>query len=269
MSRSLQSAESLLLLPGEILSLISSFCDGRSLSTIFIAAQGSSTAVDSQSLIRDTLCYRYKLLSKRFMVNPDISDVLDAIRQEIDAWEDTCDYSSWCAVIDYFEKQQQSSEFIIWCGPLETQYGVIQAYLTSSKWTATAMQYWYSEWELYQYTLGIPMRSPPLRHRYGNLWGDKEILSRLRFSLNPEYDGRGRYILVPRHLDFEANPSICFSKNEESPSLVCYWDEQDDTDWELGVERLGENVIRIMNRYGRSFPVKEETFDDVESDEDD
>jgi hypothetical protein len=125
---------------------------------------------------------------------------------------------------------------------------------------------------------------------------DTAILSRLCNCFNQEQDELGRYALVPRHLDFDTNPSIVSTKQQHrdgggdytnninsmtrnnSLLLNCYWNQgpEDFNHWEESIERLEENVIQIMKRWGLSFLIlliqqeedasveeEEEVYDDV------
>lgn len=216
-------------------------------------------------LVRDALVYRYLELSKRLQSYGEIKDVLDVIREDVRtceefSYEANTKFPEWCAIVDYFEGQQQQ-EWIVWLGSVETQLGTLpNVCLKTPNWTAGALQYWYNDFELFQFSLVPPMRSPPLPlSPFGILEAltDVEVMERLQYTLNHEYENIGRYSLVPRHMDFDSDPSICFTlPADNGPSLNCYWDEQDGYDWEEAIDRLGENVIRIMSRYcvdGRSF----------------
>ena len=310
------------MLPRDILSqsILSNFCDGKSISTFLVVAQSNANLNQDDeflpSLIRNTLVHRFRRLREHSCLknNSEVTDVLDVIREEIrntSYFENGYGgsslslqhYSHWCAIVDYFEKQmpgpscetrtnltqeerhnhtredgddgnaesgayttRRSLEFTIWCGPLQTSAGIVRcAKLSSPHWTATAMEFWHRDFELFEYSLGIPPRSPPLLHLYGAVTAIAPqnycyVMAGLCNLLNDEYDDLGRYTVIPRQEngggDDRPDHWIVFTKQDGSlPALKCYWDhEEDDTiDWERGIERLGENAIRIMKRMGPSF----------------
>jgi hypothetical protein len=229
--------------------------------------------------------------------------------------------SEYCAILDYLEAQIQQGTYVVWTGQLETQYGLVQVKLQTPHWTPTALQYWYNDFELYQFSLATTAVSLSMRllpsinnnnssrnsrsrsdnnnddddddthppQPYGSLStlaSTRPVWKRVLYYLNEEGDPWGRFALVPRHLDFEANPSILFTKprrgttlyhntdNDNSNSnnmlsMKCYWDQDDGYDWDEGMERLGEHVIRILQRLGPAFPNEGQFQEEEEDDSDD
>jgi hypothetical protein len=348
------SCSSLDQLPPELLSnILAWYSNGKSISTFAIVVQGSRSfqrraAAADLSIIQHALTLRFKSLAAAAAVtvqhkmNKDEIDPVQThtqtTREDLemiqDVWmvlgEDirTCDdelqdmkkLSEYCAILDYLEAQVPQGTYVIWTGPLETQYGVLQVKLETPHWTPTALQYWYNDFELYQFSLATPavsLRLPflPSRSRSNNnddddddddtsnlppqpygslstLASTRPVWKRVLYHLNEEWDAVGRFALVPRHLDFDANPSILFTKpqrrtamfnsyddnsnnnNNNMVSMKCYWDQDDGYDWDEGMERLGEHVIRILQRLGPAFPndgqfQEEENDEDEDSDDDD
>jgi hypothetical protein len=275
-------------LPPEVLSnILTWFCDGKTISSFSVVAQ-CSLLLDLK-FIQNALTYRFKYLARRwFQDDEEIRDVLEVLGEEIRTNDSSFEQhdndmgklSEYCAILDYFELQKDLGHYIVWSGSIATQFGIIQAEMktTSHQWTPTSLQYWFNDFELYQFSLAAPVRTPTLPGLpYGSFASSastRSIWKGLLYNLNTEMDVLGRYALVPRHLDFEANPTIIFSKRFEGNILNVYWDQVDGYDWEDGIEKLGVNVIRIMNRMGPSFPLSvQKHADDEESlpddDEDD
>ena len=291
-------------LPPEVVSnILTWFCDGKSISTFACVVLGSTTTTSrrrrrqdasssssgwTMEVIQKALSQRYKYLARNhFQNNEEISDVLEVLGEQIrvDASihcenpGDLTTLSGYCAILDYFEQQREIDNYLIWVGPITTQFGILQVELRSKEWTPTSLQHWYNDFELYQFSLASPLRTPTLSGGglpYGSLTSSLntwKIWKIVLYNLNSELEELGRYSLVPRHLDFEANPSILFTKRyQESKFLKCYWDQEDEYDWEYGIEKLGQNVIRIMKRMGPSFPSvedKSEVFAGAEGEDDD
>jgi hypothetical protein len=265
-------------LPPEVLSNIFTwFCDGKTISSFSIVAQGSLLL--DLKCIQDALTHRFKYLARQLQ-DEEIQDVLEVLGEEIrtnTSFEhEMGKLSEYCAILDYFELQKDRGHYIVWSGSIATQFGILQAEMNTPHWTPTSLQYWFNDFELYQFSLAAPVRTPTIPGLpYGSFVSSastRSIWKGLLYNLNTEMDDLGRYALVPRHLDFEANPTIICTKRFEGNILNVYWDQVDGYDWEDGIERLGVNVIRIMNRMGPSFPLSvQKHVDDEESvpDEDD
>lgn len=273
------ASSSLSSLPAEVLSqILSSFCDGKSISTFQIVARGDPSRRESHfALVQDALVHRYVKLANKLQHHGDeVKDVLDAIREDIrtagpdDNDDDVDKVPEWCAILDYFDGLKQNSDWIVWCGPVGTAFGQVQAFVTTPLWTVGALQYWYHELELVQFSLVRPAYGPridPESIPYGRLEGlqerDSEILVRLRHTMSPD-PVSGQFAVVPNHMEYD--PTLCFTvpmdpsgQNDQltlTGPLICHWDGSDGYGWEDSIDRLGENVIRIMSRYcddGRQF----------------
>ena len=262
-------------LPPEVLSNIFTwFCDGKSISSFSIVAQGSLLL--DLKCIQDALTHRFKYLARQQQQDEEIQDVLEVLGEEIrtnDSFEhEMGKISDYCAILDYFELQKDRGHYIVWSGSIATQFGMLQAEMKTPHWKPTSLQYWFNDFELYQFSLAAPVRTPTipgLPYGFFSSATTRSIFKGLLHNLNTEMDDLGRYALVPRHLDFEANPTIIFTKRFEGNILNVYWDQVDDYDWEDGIEKLGANVIRIMKRMGPSFPLSVQNFVDEESSDDD
>jgi len=172
--------------------ILSSFCDGKSISTFFhVILCNQSLNPVAFDLVRDALVDRYKNLasSEQFQLgnHEEIRDVLDIVREEIRTCKvvksaigggrrmviDDGDasfregvaakISDYCAIIDYFDKMRlQKSEtfgeFILWCGELQLQQGgkIRRACLSSKSWTVTAMDFFHDQLELNNHCLTHP-----------------------------------------------------------------------------------------------------------------
>lgn len=260
--------------PVDVLSgILSLWCDGKSISTFLIVAKGNRDLRDSHfALIRDALVRRYVELAEELRNFEEINDVLDAIREDVrnsDPRDGSFKFPEWCAILDYFDGQtKENSEWVVWCGPVETQFGTVQARVSTREWTPSALQYWHGELELVHFALVPPRRDAAIEmmEPYGRLDGmredDDEILKRLRHTLSGD-SVSGRRALVPSHMEYDPTlmftlPPQQFDQGEErsGPAFICYWEEDDGYGWEESIDKLGENVIRIMNRYfacGRTF----------------
>ena len=158
--------------------ILSSFCDGKSISTYFhVIHCNKSLNTTSFDLTRDALVDRYQNLanSHEFRNHDEVRDVLDIIREDIRTCKviqsvgdkmliDDGDsslregvatkISDYCVIIDYFDamrfqRSDRVDEFILWCGELQTQRGTLQrACLSSRTWTVTAMDFFHDQLEL-------------------------------------------------------------------------------------------------------------------------
>lgn len=257
-------------------SLLSSFCDGKSISTYFhVLICSYSFQHVAFTIIRDALVDRYSCLAKEN--DKEARDVLDIIREDVRTFKDThsiggtLDYtngmvtkiSEWCAIVDYFDRMRAQSgvrarEFIIWCGQLETRgFGKMeQACVSTLRWTVTAMDHFYDQLELSNHylthpaTQGLPTSvvDIPFGKLEVNSESDDAVLQRILYSLNLDVESPRYSFLVPSHLEYE--PTMGFSLNDtcQRRSLICYWDEDDMGDFEYSLSRLGENSVRILSR---------------------
>lgn len=256
----------LLDLPSEVLSsVLGSFLDGKSISTFLLVIQCSQQC-DSESvlsLLRNALVNRYGQLKSKLSGDEEISDVLMVLREDIRTSEEIVKFPEWCAVLDYFESQLSSfakSGWIVWCGPLETVFGEFQANLRcKSGWTLGALQYWYNDIELQQFAIVHPFSRTVNEEKYnpdifyGSVEGVKPVgtalLQRLYLTLEHDPDHWKRY-LVLRSRSYDEELSEYFTPiTGDDTGLFCYWGSSEDHyDWEEALDKLGDNVIRIMSR---------------------
>uniref|UniRef100_A0A7S4MVZ8 Uncharacterized protein n=1 Tax=Odontella aurita TaxID=265563 RepID=A0A7S4MVZ8_9STRA len=262
--------------------ILSTFCDGKSMSTFFIVLRGNQIhrpfAFD---VLRDALVDRYKNLARTGVLskNMEVRDCLDVIREDIrtcgiiDSDDGTlvCDddeysdvvakVSQWCAIVDYFDSMKSRSDFVLWAGPIQTQgFGKIESASVSSPfWTVTALDYFYQELELNNHYLTHPstngLPSSLVDSPFGMLKvdteGDVERLGRVQYSLSSDPDSGSRFALVPSQQEYE--PTFCFALPSGSSSsykhtLALFWEGEDDIDFEYSLRRIGENVIRLLSR---------------------
>jgi len=268
-------------------SILSRFCDGRSIAIFFeVLFSNKQLRQLAFDLVRDALVDRYKRLAEvEFNNYEEIRDVLDIIREEIRMCrvaEDVngqmiCDegdatlresvaknISSWCAIIEYFDTMRlqtgdRSGEFVLWCGQLKTHqgFGTIQrAELASALWTVTSMDYVFDQLELNNHYLTHPARDSLqpslLESPYGMLnveaKEDFDVLQRIRHALRPDPNS-ARFMLVPSQMEYE--PTLGFALNQHQVKRKCllfHWDGNDEGDFEYSLTRLAENVKRILQR---------------------
>lgn len=154
-------------LPHEVFShLLSRFCDGKTISTLLIVAQGNRKLSPSAfAIVRGALVHRYISLAASVLgswnddeeedeeMNPttvEIREILDIIREDIRLsvdLEDDCllmtrKLAEWCAILDYFEAQIPLQQYIVWGGALRLPYGQVESYLSTPNWTIGALKYW-------------------------------------------------------------------------------------------------------------------------------
>lgn len=265
--------------------ILSSFCDGKSISTYFhVIHCNQSLNQISFDLIRDALVDRYKNLAsdKQFGNNEEVKDVLDIIREDIR----TCQVissvegrmliddgetslregvakkvSDYCAIVDYFDNMrfqgsETMNEFILWCGQLRTQGGIIQrACLSSRIWTVTAMDFFHDQLELNNYSLTHPASDDFIPSLFETPFGfldvelesDSELFKRTQFGLSEEPSSR-RYFLVPSQMEYEPTIGFALSSGTQRSCLICHWDQDDEGDFEYSLTRLSENAKRILRR---------------------
>jgi len=180
-----------------------------------------------------------------------------------------------------------SPHWIVWCGAVETPFGRIKTYFTSPTWSAESLHSFFRSLEAVDFNLvrttsrvanfddGLPSDLP-----FGTMAGLTETdaggLYNLMRTLEHtvfERDGIQSSILLT-HLRYEytdeqplricshghprwAFPDDMYPDNfhlppwiREEMSLCCYWNGGDEGyDWEDTIDKLGENVIRIMTRF--------------------
>lgn len=278
----------LLDLPQEVLAnIFGSFLDGKSISTFLHVAsccqthQQQSNNIDD--LIRAALVQRYAQLRRQLeekeeqqVATGGIQETLMVLGEDIRTSTTTNKFPEWCAILDYFESQQimnsttDSSGLIVWCGPVETTFGIIQAYLTCRdvlEWNIGSLHYWYYEEELLNLALVHPLHdlenvliSNNFSNYYGDLKGlgdlDTFVVQQLHGMLDDQLSSSRHYLIARHNLynnyddDEEDGPPEFFVPNGEEPtSLACYWaHEEYFYDWEAALDQLGDNVIRIMTR---------------------
>lgn len=172
-------------LPMELLSnVLTSFCDGKSISSFLIVAQGTSSLKSiAFEMVQGALVRRYKDLAAQAVLqqHPSIKDILDILREDIRLFKNDDEhndgvggsggvrfakkFSEYCAILDYFETQlqaqrmyggQQPHHWILWCGSVETQFGFIKSYVTSPDWSMEALHQWYRSLEMISFSLVRP-----------------------------------------------------------------------------------------------------------------
>jgi hypothetical protein len=155
-------------LPQEVFShILSRFCDGKTISTLLIVAQGNRKLSPSAfSMVRGALVHRYIGLAASVGVsvssgndeehdemNPthvEIQEILDIVREDIrlsvelddDSLLMTRKLSEWCAILDYFEAQIPLQQYIVWVGAMQIPYGSVQTYFSTPHWSIGALRYW-------------------------------------------------------------------------------------------------------------------------------
>jgi hypothetical protein len=114
----------LLSLPPEIFaSVLSLFCNGKSISTFLLASQASNS-FDGFETVQGALVERYERLSQR-VADENVRDTLDLLIQQLLTCERDSPaamklFSERCAVLDYFEAHLEfGHHWLIWCGEFE------------------------------------------------------------------------------------------------------------------------------------------------------
>ncbi|CAB9497311.1 expressed unknown protein [Seminavis robusta] len=268
----------LLELPESVLSTsLGSFLDGKSMSTFLIVVQGSRECDDDSvlGLLRNALVHRYGQLYNRLSSpqeepeTEEIRDVLLVTKEEVRTSESIAKFPEWCAVLDYFEKQlaaqdttttdMAAAKWIVWCGPIETVYGPFPAALEcSTEWSLGALEYW-NEVELEQFSIVHPNsrsvndQQYDLSTYYGTVQSLTEegrlLLANLYLTLEHDPNHWEHYLLL-RSRSYDDQPTEFWTPKTGHPSeLLCFWDSQEQAyDWEDALNKLGDNVIRIMAR---------------------
>lgn len=217
-----------LFLPEQVISqVLSSYCDGRSISCFFNVLRGSRDLCPSSfdKIVKDALVHRYKSLAKSCEESAladkllEVYCVMDMVREEIRTSSESSvgngrfshgngksvitKVAEWCCIVDYFEMMNGTStdapNLIVWCGPVSSQFGEMQhAHLMTSavNWTVTAMHHFYRNVELTNVTLVPPALEPLspgiLGRYYGDLTvstpADSGVMHQLRYSMNTDQD---------------------------------------------------------------------------------
>ena len=261
-------------------SILSVFCDGKSILNYYIALK-SNESLRSVALhmTRDALVGRYKNYANvDFAKDDEVRDVLDFVREEIRTYKVTKNnerivigevgeskkISDWCAIVQYFDVMKSNTgenagEFILWSGSLKTQQGLqLQNCKLSSKyWSVEAMDYLYNELELNNQYLCHPateglapsiIESGAFAFLDVDSEDDAEYLDRINYSMSTDPDS-ARYILVPSQMEYDA--TMGFSVNQyfmDRKGFLFYWDGEDESDFDYSFQRLAENVKRILSR---------------------
>lgn len=268
--------------------ILSNFCDGKSISSYFVAVSANRLLRGViYDLIRDAFVDRYLKLSQvHFRTNEEIRDVLDILREEIRMSTATLNpdgtllcsdsnrelltdsatqrISDWCAIIEYFDRMRcqtgvKHGLFTLWIGTLQTQagFGILNhAYLSSTYWSVTAMEYFYDQLELSNHYLMHPAsHGAPLAmidSYFGVLYveneSDRNVLARIEYSLSHDPDS-ARFMLVPSQMEYE--PTVGFARNRHYPELrglAFLWNGEDDGNFEDALRKLPDNVKRVLVR---------------------
>mmetsp|Transcript_17930 Transcript_17930/g.25300 ORF Transcript_17930/g.25300 Transcript_17930/m.25300 type:complete len:326 (-) Transcript_17930:123-1100(-) len=222
-------------LPTEVLSnVLTTFCDGRSISTFLIVAQGSHELRQSSFEIgQGALVRRYKELAIYLEhKHPSIAEILDVIREDIRTTDRQdpsflrSKFSEYCAILEYFETQlsidYNQEHWVLWCGSIETPFGNIMSYVTSPDWSLESLQQWYRNLEMLNFSLVRP-NLPDVEHEFeqvpfGTLAGlsdrDIALIKVLRGTL--EYDDFTRsesnaiVWQTPLQYAYQENPPLKF-----------------------------------------------------------
>jgi hypothetical protein len=188
-------------------------------------------------------------------------------------------FSEWCAVLDYFERQWHVSvqhptvpaQWIVWTGICEIPYGQVQAILISPTWTAGAMSYWKhrelaSGWSMTHsrntelVAISIPYYGRILaRNQDGHrrfVLENRDLASHNNIiattaNVNDEELVLAQTALVPFAEAYEDEVTmalVAHSKAKPLAGMKCYWDteEGEEGDWEDVVATLGEHAKRIL-----------------------
>jgi hypothetical protein len=250
-----QSCYSIHNLPSEVLAaVLGQYSCGKTISTFLLVAYGDHTLRSTAySICRGGLVQRYielstntRILNTKNASDPvEIRDVLDVIREDIRLSNDDddqimCQFSHWCAILDYFEtqlnvrvgvKQSKPScpQWIVWSGQLEIPYGIVSAFLTTPDWSVCALQYWRNQ-EVSQLNLTHPRNTEFAfiaddQIPYGTLFGMEKV-DRLRFErqcsdlevhILRNTTSSQRFTLVPLHESYDESPHSVFVDH----SFVC------------------------------------------------
>mmetsp|Transcript_31935 Transcript_31935/g.48587 ORF Transcript_31935/g.48587 Transcript_31935/m.48587 type:complete len:341 (+) Transcript_31935:49-1071(+) len=190
--------------PDIVTDILISFCDGKVISTFYLAACKSDYAA---YIVGNALKQRFHKLSENLRQRDpgQISDSLVAVLQQITHHFQESHkgvamklLSECCAILDYFEAQlllidDALEHWLIWCGVVESFYGPIKVYVTSPYWSANAVDDWYHELELSHLSLErpqTPLEKPP-NLPFGSIAGqtitDAVLIDRLQVNLNDAY----------------------------------------------------------------------------------
>mmetsp|Transcript_30923 Transcript_30923/g.47377 ORF Transcript_30923/g.47377 Transcript_30923/m.47377 type:complete len:320 (+) Transcript_30923:194-1153(+) len=222
-------------LPTAVLSnVLTDFCDGKSISTFLIVAQGSDELRPSSfEMGQGALVRRYKELAVCLeRSHPNIAEILDVIREDIRTTDRQdpsflrARFSKYCAILDYFEIQLSFTDsrhhWILWCGSIETQFGHIVSYVSSPDWSLESLQQWYRNLEMLNFSLVRP-NLPDIEHEFeqvpfGTLAGlshrDVALIKILRGTL--EYEDFTRSASnaaiwqTPLQYAYQENPPLKF-----------------------------------------------------------
>jgi hypothetical protein len=298
----------LLHLPPEIISnILATFCDARSISTFLIVAcsmasfslttntmenEATTTTtttttmkVDGIQIIKYALLVRYEQLTHRVrnldlkhMVLPKLMrQIRDYFHDESTRLESIKFFSGHCALLEYFETHLSplfKEHWLIWCGEFETFYGNVQAYITSPYWSMNAIDSWYRDLELTQFSIVRPRvhLDRPQNAPFGSILGirqhDIHLLDRLRLKLEPNVHEETDYwkgMMTAIQFAYDPDPPLIITPHaysslaghrefhiptwiEKEKSLSCYWDDCIDIDDESLMD-LGQTIQRLMRKF--------------------
>jgi hypothetical protein len=274
--------------PDIISSILATFCDGKSISTFLIASMSSLTttivAADGKQIVQCALLVRYNQLTQG-VTNADLRDILiPKLMQQIrdhpggstSSLESIKFLSEHCAMVDYFETHLSLSKehWLIWCGEFETFYGNVQAYITSPYWSMYAIDSWYRDLELTQFSIVRPLVhiDRPQNAPFGSILGirrhDIHLLDRLRLKLEPNVHEEIDYwkcMVTAIQFAYDPDPPLIITPHSyalvaghrelhipkwisREKSLCCYWDDLVDFD-DDSMMHLGERIIRLMRKF--------------------
>jgi hypothetical protein len=241
-------------------------------------------SAEGTQIVRFALLVRYERLIQG-VTNDDLKDiVIPKLMQQIRNHPDDSAsrlesikfLSEQCAILDYFETHLSVSKehWLIWCGEFETFYGNVQAYITSPYWSMNAIDSWYRDLELTQFSIVRPRVhiDRPQNAPFGSILGirrhDIHLLERLRLKLEPNVHHESDYwkgMMTAIQFAYDPDPPLIITPHtypivaghrefhiptwtQKEKSLCCYWDDLVDFD-DDSVMHLGERIIRLMNKF--------------------
>lgn len=197
-------------------------------------------------------------------------NVYHRIHSLIEATTDT--HSTTCTDVHCSIPQQ----WIVWIGTLEIPYGETDVYLVTNVWTMDALLYWRNrELAILSFThsrnRNLQSIHLPWYGTVGGIQGkDQRRIQLQHRDLAKSYLHRNdqnvydlvldvRCALVPMNEVYEDCPTIALANDmgynteqctSSSPltKLECFWDSDisEVGDWEEGIARLGEHVLRVL-----------------------
>lgn len=277
-TRTQGKANALYELPKELFTnILSSFCDGKTISTFLLASQ-ASREFDGFDTVQGALVQRYQQMTQTVQ-DENIGETLDMLLSQVQACERSSPecmklFSEQCAILDYFEAHSGDHHWLIWSGRVDTFYGEIQAFLTSPYWSISAIASWYRDLEMTQFSL---VRSRvdvdrPASHPFGTFAGrsqrDAALMDQLHTKLQINYNSSDEYwkgMLTALQFAYDGSPPLVLTTHAypilanhqdthvpswlcPTSSLSCYWDDYDGYD-DQALQNLGEHIIRLMEQF--------------------